>query len=114
MGAAVDYIQALGPQRIAEHNAALTRELYYELSRLNQVTIPAPADGPLASANLAFCLPDGIDLEAVRRNLVMKHKIYIRTVHLSGFDGLRASVHAYNGSEDVARLVAAIREELAA
>ena len=114
MGAAVDYIQALGPQRIAEHNADLTRELYDELSRLNQVTIPAPADGPLASANLAFCLPDGIDLEAVRRNLVMKHKIYIRTVHLSGFDGLRASVHAYNGSEDVARLVAAIREELAA
>ena len=42
----------------------------------------------------------------------MKHKIYVRTVHLSGFDGLRASLHAYNGSEDVARLVEALREEL--
>lgn len=114
MAAAVDYIEALGPEWIAAHNAALRRELYDELSCLTQVTIPAPPDGPLTSANLAFCLPDGVDLEAVRRNLVMKHKIYIRTVHLSGFDGLRASLHAYNGSEDIARLVTALREELAA
>ena len=114
MGAAVDHVQALGPERIAAHNAALRRELHAELSRFNQVTIPAPAEGPLTSANLAFCLPDSVDLEAVRRNLVMRHKIYIRTVHLSGFDGLRASLHAYNGSDDIARLVAALREELAA
>jgi len=112
MGAAVDYVQALGPERIAAHNAALRRELHDALSQLDQLTTPAPADGPLTSANLAFCLPESVDLEAVRRNLVMKHKIYVRTVHLSGFDGLRASLHAYNGSEDVARLVEALREEL--
>ena len=114
MGAAVDYIQALGPERIAAHNAALRRELHDELSRFNQVTIPAPAEGPLTSANLAFCLPDAADLEAIRRNLVLKHKVYVRTVHLAGFDGLRASLHAYNGSGEIARLVEALREELAA
>lgn len=113
MGAAVDFVQALGPERIAAHNAVLRRELHDELSRFNQVTIPAPADGPLTSANLAFCLPEGADLAAIRRNLVMKHKVYIRTVELAGFKGLRASLHAYNGSEDVQRLVAALREELA-
>jgi selenocysteine lyase/cysteine desulfurase len=114
MGAAVDYVQALGPERIAEHNLALRRELHAELSRLNQVHIPAPADGPMTSANLAFCLPGSVDLDAIRRNLVMKHKIYIRTVELAGFKGLRASLHAYNGSDDVGRLVEALREELAA
>jgi len=114
MGAAVDYVKALGPKRIAEHNLALRRELHAELSKLNQVHIPAPADGPLTSANLAFCLPGSVDLNAIRRNLVMKHKIYIRTVELSGFVGLRASLHVYNSSDDVRRLVEALREELAA
>jgi selenocysteine lyase/cysteine desulfurase len=43
----------------------------------------------------------------------MRHKVYIRTVELAGFTGLRASLHAYNGSEDIARLVEGLREELA-
>ena len=114
MGAAIDYLQALGPERIAEHNLALRREMHAELSRLNQVHIPAPADGLLASANLAFCLPGSVDLHALRRRLVLRHNVYIRVVDLAGFTGLRASLHAYNGSEDVARLVAALRAELAA
>ena len=112
MGAAVDYVQAMGPERIAAHNAALRRELHDQLSRFNQVTIPAPPESPLTSGNLAFCLPDGADLAAIRRNLVRKHKVYIRTVDLAGFKGLRASLHAYNGSEDIARLVEALRAEL--
>ena len=113
LGAAVDYVAAMGPQRIQEHNMALRRELYDRLSRFNQVRIPAPADGALTSANLSFCLPDGVDLAAIRRNLVMKHQIYIRTVEQAGFKGLRASLHAYNGSGDVARLIEALTQELA-
>jgi len=114
MGAAIDYVQALGSARIAAHNAKLRQELHRQLSALNQVHIPAPATGPLTSANLAFCLPDEVDIHALRRSLVLKHKVYIRTVELAGFKGLRASLHAYNGSEDIARLVEALGEELAA
>lgn len=114
LGTAIDYIEMLGPERIAAHNLALRRELHERLSQFNQVQVPAPADGPLASANLAFCLPGDVDIHAVRRNLVMRHKVYIRTVELAGFAGLRASLHAYNGSDDIGRLVEALREELAA
>jgi selenocysteine lyase/cysteine desulfurase len=112
LGAAIDFIEAIGPERIEQHNHALRGELYDALSRLNQVRIPAYRDGPLNSANLAFCLPDSIDLHALRRNLVMRHKIYIRVVEQSGFLGLRASLHLYNSSDDVAALVEALSAEL--
>ena len=111
LGAAVDYIQALAPGRIEAHNAALRAELHEQLSRLNQVHIPAPADGPLTSANLAFCLPSS-DIHAIRRQLVLRHKVYVRTVEWSGFTALRASLHAYNGSDDVDALVAALQDSL--
>jgi selenocysteine lyase/cysteine desulfurase len=113
MGEAIDYVQALGPDRIARHNLELRSELHAQLSRFNQVHIPAPADGPLASANLAFSLPDQAELATLRRTLVTRHNVYIRTVEMAGFSGLRASMHAYNSSADVTRLVDALREELA-
>ena len=114
MGAAIDYVQALGPDRIAAHNAALRRELHDELSRFNQVRIPAPAEGPMTSANLAFCLPDSADLHAIRRNLVhATQNLYPhrRAVRLQGPARLAARLQWLGGCR---RLVDALREELAA
>lgn len=112
LGAAIDHVEAIGPERIEQHNQALRFELYDALSRLNQVRIPAPRNGPLTSANLAFCLPNSVDLHALRRNLILRHNIYIRVVEMSGFLGLRASLHLYNSSDDVNALVTALSVEL--
>ena len=114
LGAAIDQIAAIGTDRIEAHNQILRAKLYDALSRLNQVRIPAPRDGPLTSANLTFCLPESVDLHALRRNLLMRHKVYIRVVELSEFRGLRASLHLYNRSDDVDALVTALSAELAA
>lgn len=114
LGSAIDYVEAIGLDRIEQHNRALRTELYDALSQLSQVRIEAPRDGAMGSGNLAFCLPDDVDPHALRRNLLMRHKIYIRVVELSGFLGLRASVHLYNNSEDIEALVTALHAELAA
>ena len=74
---------------------------------------PLPRDSPTISANLSFSLPEGTDHYAVRRNLLLKHKVYLRVVELSGFIGLRASLHCYNRSEDIEALIAALQIELA-
>lgn len=113
LGAAVDYVQALGPKAIEEHNLALRRELYDALSELPGIIIQSPRDGPTISANLSFTLPNGADHHAIRRNLLLQHKIYLRVVELSGFLGLRASLHCYNRSDDVAALIGALKQELA-
>ena len=112
LGAAIDYVQALGLQSLEEHNLALRLELYDALSKLPGISIPSPREGPTVSANLSFTLPAGIDHHAIRRNLLLRHKIYLRVVELSGFLGLRASLHCYNRSDDVAALVDALSREL--
>ena len=114
LGAAIDYVQALGLEAIEAHNMALRQELHDALGELRGVTIPAPRDGPTTSANLSFSLPQGVDHYAIRRNLLMRHKVYLRVVDLAGFLGLRASLHCYNRSEDVAALIAALKAELSA
>ena len=113
LGAAIDYVQALGPAAIEAHNLVLRAELRDALSDLPGIAIPSPRDGPTISANLSFTLPDGADHHAIRRQLLMRHKVYLRVVELSGFLGLRASLHCYNRSEDVAALIDALKQELA-
>lgn len=114
LGAAIDYVQALGAASIEAHNMSLRQELYDALAEFPGIMIPAPRDGPATSANLSFSLPDGVDHYAFRRNLLMRHKVYVRVVDLAGFIGLRVSLHCYNRSEDVAALIAALKSELAA
>jgi cysteine desulfurase/selenocysteine lyase len=114
LGAAIDYVEALGPAVIEAHNLALRGELHDALSQMAGITIPSARDGPTVSANLSFTLPDGVDHHAIRRSLVLRHKIYLRVVELSGFIGLRASLHCYNRSQDIAALTGALSEELAA
>lgn len=114
LGAAIDYVQALGPSAIEAHNLSLRYELYDALADLPEIVIPAPRKGSTASANLSFTLPTGVDHHAVRRNLLLRHKVYLRVAELSGFIGLRASLHCYNRSEDIASLIAALKTELAA
>lgn len=114
LGAAIDYVMSLNPARIEEHNLALRCELFDALSEMPGISIPSPRNGPTTSANLSFILPAGADHGIVRRNLLVRHKIRLRVVERSGFTGLRASLHCYNRSADVASLVRALKRELAA
>ena len=114
LGAAIDYIEALGIANIEAHNLALRRELYELLAGIPGIVVPSPPDGPTVSANLSFTLPDGADHHALRRKLLMRHKVYLRVAEQAGFIGLRASMHCYNRSEDLMALVEALKVELAA
>ncbi len=112
LGAAIDYVTALGPDRIETHNLKLRSELFDALSRLDNIAIPSPREGATISANLAFALPPGADHHLVRRNLLLRHRIRLRVVERFSFTALRASLHCYNRSEDIEALMAALAREL--
>jgi selenocysteine lyase/cysteine desulfurase len=114
LGAAVDYVSQLGPANIEAHNLALRSELYDALRTIPDIKIPGPREGLAISANLSFTLPESVDHHTIRRNILLRHKIYLRVVEQSGFIGLRASLHCYNRSDDAEALVAALTTELAA
>ncbi len=56
LGAAIDYVQALGPASIEAHNLSLRQELHDALAQMPEIAVPAPSEGPTTSANLSFTL----------------------------------------------------------
>ena len=114
LGAAIDYVRSLGVAEVAAHNLALRGELYDLLSDIAGIAIPSPREGSTVSANLSFTLPQGVDHHSVRRNLLTRHKVYLRVAEQAGFVGLRASMHCYNRTDDLVALVEALKQELAA
>ncbi|MEO5960427.1 MAG: aminotransferase class V-fold PLP-dependent enzyme, partial [Opitutaceae bacterium] len=60
MGAAFEYLSAIGLGRIETHNLALRNRLYAALQGLPKLRVVSAPPGPLASALLTYRLPDDI------------------------------------------------------
>ena len=111
LGAAIDYVRAIGIDRIEQHDLALCRELRDGLASLPQIAFAAPADGPLTSQLLTFSV-SGVDAKKLRATLAGRYRIHVRAVDQASYAGLRPSPHLFNSSDDVQALVSALRQEL--
>lgn len=112
LGAAIDYIQAIGAEKIERHNCTLCGELRDGLASIPQIAFAAPSSGPLASQLLTFSV-SGVDAKKLRGTLASRYRIHIRAVDQAGYTGLRASPHLFNTSGEVRALEDALRKELA-
>jgi selenocysteine lyase/cysteine desulfurase len=112
LGAAIDYVQAIGVSRIEQHNLALCAELRDGLRRFPQVAFATPAKGPLVSQLVTFGLT-GVDAKKLRAVLADRYRIHVRAVEQGDYRGLRASPHLFNTSDDVQALIRALKQELA-
>ena len=57
-------------------------------------------------------LPAGVDAPALQIALRRDHLVEVPVTRFAGRDWLRISIHGYNTTEDVDRLVTALRTEL--
>ena len=112
LAAAVDYVAAIGPDRIHAHEAALVAETRDALSRINSVRVLGPAD----SAGIVSFVMEGVHPHDIG-TILDESRVAIRAGHhcaqplmtaLGVEATARASFAVYNGPADVAALVAGI------
>jgi len=111
-GAAVDYVTAIGMERIADHERALTRKLRDELRALNDVTLFGPDD---ASGIVSFAVRDihPHDLGTIldEENVAIRaghHCAQPLMDHLGVPATARASFGLYSDERDIAALLKGI------
>lgn len=113
LGAAIDYLSAIGKTRIEAYNLALRNRLYEALAPVPRLRVVSPPPGQLASPLLTFALPEGITTTAMYQRLLDKHHVVVKMVPAQWLNGNRISTHLFNTEGDVDILVAALKTELA-
>ncbi|MDI6719234.1 MAG: aminotransferase class V-fold PLP-dependent enzyme [Methanomicrobiales archaeon] len=117
LGAAVDYLQGIGMERIRVHDDRLTERLIAGLSRLPRVRVYVPTDPRLRTPLVSFTV-EGLEPHEVAHILDEEADIMVRSGHhcnmpLMQHLGLasgtvRASLALYNTEADVDLLLATL------
>lgn len=112
LGAAVEFVERLGIDRIASHNLELRNSLYNRLGEETRLPRLGPLPTGPATGMLSFTLPDDVDAQELRIALHERHGVRVKRIPPEQFNGLRVAFHLYNSEEDGDRLMAALRHEL--
>jgi selenocysteine lyase/cysteine desulfurase len=112
IGAAVDYISAIGIARVEEYNLSLRNRLFAALANVPRLRVVSAAPGPLASPLLSFSLAAPAKSGALHDRLRQKYNMVVKVVPANWFNGNRISTHLFNTEEEVDELAAALRVEL--
>jgi selenocysteine lyase/cysteine desulfurase len=113
LGAALEYIAAIGIAKVEAHNLRLRNRLYDELRGMPKLRVFSPPAGPLASPLVSYALPDHVDSKALQIHLQEKHGVVVKVVPKQWFNGNRISMHLFSSERDGEALVEALNEELA-
>ena len=112
LGAAIDFLSAIGKTTIAARTVTLRNRLAAGIAGLPHLTVASPPPGELASQILTFAL-DGVDNSAFAAALKKKHGLIVKVVPNNLVNGIRISPHVYTTDADLDYLLAAIKQELA-
>ncbi|MDQ6729259.1 MAG: SufS family cysteine desulfurase [Actinomycetota bacterium] len=115
LGAAVDWVQAIGIEEIRAHELALSQELLTRLAEVPGLTVHGPADAASRGALASFVI-DGVHPHDVGE-ILGREAVCVRTGHhctqplmrrLGAQATTRASLAVFNSSADIDRLIAGL------
>lgn len=113
LGAAIELLNTVGKETVANYAMKLRNALYKEALTLPRVTIASPEPGELATPILTLAFPKEVSNETITQRLREQYKIIVKCVPSNYVNGIRISMHIYTVEEDLARLTSALRKELA-
>jgi isopenicillin-N epimerase len=105
--AAIDFQAGLGWDRIRGRIAELAAYVRRRLDGLAGLSLATPARPELHGSMVAFRLPDGVDILALRRGL-WEHRIEAPIVERPEGPLIRVSTHFYNTTGDIDQLAEAL------
>jgi cysteine desulfurase / selenocysteine lyase len=115
LGAAIDYVNGLGKDRIATHEGALREHAHFELKRMNSIRIlgDAPGKGAIVSFEMKGAHAHDVATVIDRSGVAVRAGTHCAMPLLKRFgttSTCRASFGLYNTHEEVDMLVSALRK----
>ncbi len=108
MKTGVDFIKAIGLDRIKKHNRELAEIFYDGLLNIPDVEIVSPEEKKYRSSIISFRVK-GKDFKELASFLTASKRIRVRVVSEAGLNSVRASFHVYNNKEEVEKIIQEIR-----
>jgi cysteine desulfurase/selenocysteine lyase len=115
LGAALDYMEAIGRQHIARHEADLAAYAHQRLGAIDGLTIygTAPGKGAIIAFNVEGIHPHDVSMILDREGVAVRAGTHCALPLLRSFGATatcRASFGLYNTRDEVDRLVAAVEK----
>jgi selenocysteine lyase/cysteine desulfurase len=112
LGAAIEAAKKRGIAVSETQNLRLRNRAYEGLKKIAKVRVVSAPPGPLATALVAFKLPDAVDSSAFRGTMRQKYNLVLKQTEKRWFNGMRISPHVFNTEADIDAALKAIASEL--
>jgi selenocysteine lyase/cysteine desulfurase len=111
LGAAADFLAALGMDRVARRGRELAGYLRERLRTIPALEILTPSDAAASASMITFAAKDGdVDVKTWAQPLQARYHLRTRPVGEHGLKALRICTHVYNTRAELDRLVKALSE----
>ena len=109
LGAAIDFINAIGVRRIQERGMKMASSLKQELLKIPNVDILTPLEPKYSAAIVTFEVK-GKKYGEVQQLLQDEHKCRVRGIFEHGLNAVRVSCALYNTHEELEKLVHGVNQ----
>ena len=113
LGAAIDFLNYFGFEKLTKRNLRLRSLLYKSFESVPGIRIASPPDGEMAAPMVAFELAGGQSAAEVAGKLRADYGVEVKVLPGDVMNGIRISTHVYNNENDIEVLMKGLNHVVA-